>query len=365
MTWFDNYQKDINFRQEKLNKGIATLIPFKSFPRLSQKVPGIIPGDTVIITGGTGEGKSRFARSLFKDTISFCEESGLEVEIIINSLEESTEKFIVSSLSSALYKKYKIKTNYFQLANYSTKPMSQELLNQINSCKEDVDSLQKYVSIVHIANPYGFYVHVLKRLWDTGKFYLKNNQITSFEEVKKNSNNWDKYIPDNPNRIVIVCSDTIDAYIAESGKTKYETVLDFSKFFTRKILGLQCNVISFFIQQQSSDLERIQTNFKGQTVLEKLKPGLDTLLTCKATAQDASLVFGLFNPVKYGTTDYLGYERLDEFQDCDFRSIIILKTREGEKTVDNEVPVAAYFSRDEIVELPKPFTKELNQFYNT
>ena len=231
MTWFEQYSKEIDERQIQLNKGIATIIPFKSFPRLSQKIPGIIPGDTIIITGGTGEGKSRFCRSLLKDTISFCEESGLTVDIIINTLEESTEKFITSVLASALYKKYGIKTNYFELANYATKPMSNDFRNKINNCKEEVDALQKYVSLVHIANPYGFYIHVLKHLFNTGKFYLNNTQIATFEQVKANSNNWNKYVPNNPNRIVLVVSDTIDAYIAESSKTKYETILDFSKFF--------------------------------------------------------------------------------------------------------------------------------------
>lgn len=364
MTWFDEYNKDVNERQERLIQGIPTLIPFASFPRLSQKVPGIIPGDTLIVTGNTGEGKSRFVRSILKDTIKFCNSHGLEVEIIINSLEESKEKFIVSSLASALYNKYKIKTNYFELANYSTSAMSTDLKTKIETCKDEVNLLQKYVTLVHIANPYGFFVYTLKRLFDTGKFYNGNKQITDFETVKANSNNWNRYVPNNPHRILIVVSDTIDAYIAENQKTKYETILNFSKFFTRKILGLQCNVISIFVQQQAPDLERIQTNFKGKTELDKLKPGNDTLLSCKATSQDSALIFGLFNPVKYGETSYLGYDKLDTLKDGDFRSLVILKTREGEKTTDNEVPTIAYFSRDEFVELPLPTeTDKLKQYY--
>lgn len=363
MTWFDEYSKEIDERQVKLNQGVPTMIPFKSFPRLSKKVPGIIPGDSVLITGTTGTGKSRFTRSILKDTISFCESNNLDVDIIINSLEESREKFIVSSLASSLWHNFKVKASFFDLANYATVPMTKILREQIESCKEDVNKLQKYVELVHIANPYGFFVHVLRHLFKTGKFYLRNKQITDFEEVKGNSNNWDKYVPNNPNRIVIVVSDTLDAYQPESGKTKYETVLTFSKFFTRKILGLQCNVISIFVQQQSSDLERIQTNFKGKTEIEKLKPGLDSLLTCKAVAQDCGLVIGIFDPVKYGEVEYLNYSKLDELDNADFRSLIILKTREGEKTTDNEVPVAAYFSRDEFVEMPLPNTPALKQFY--
>lgn len=363
MSWFDDYKKAIDTRQDQLQKGVPTLVPFKSFPRLSSKVPGFIPGDSILITGTTGTGKSRFCRSLLKDTISFCKDNNLDVDIIINSLEETTEKFIVSSLSSALYRKYKVKANFFQLANYATAPMSETLRQQIDSCKEDVNLLQNYVDIVHIANPYGFFVHVLKHLFNTGRFYLGDKHISKFEEVKANSNNWDKYVPDNPYRMVIAVSDTLDAYQPESGKSKYETILTFSKFFTRKILGLQCNVISIFIQQQSSDLERIQTNFKGQTELEKLKPGLDTLLTCRAVAQDVSLAIGIFDPIKYGEPNYLGYSNLDQLKDGDFRSLVVLKTREGEKTTDNEVPCAAYFSRDEFIELPRPDDPQLNKFY--
>ena len=114
-------------------------------------------------------------------------------------------------------------------------------------------------------------------------------------------------------------------------------------------------VINCLVQQQVNNKEMIETNFKGATIVDKLKPSLATLAKCKATSEDCTLGIGLFDPVKVGVTDYNGYENLDN-QPYSFRSLSILKYREGELPPGAEIPLRCNFKIDEFKELPPPDT---------
>jgi len=59
-----------------------------------------------------------------------------------------------------------------------------------------------------------------------------------------------------------------------------------------------------------------------------------------------------------GPAAYKGYNDIRGLIKGKYRSLIILKTREGEIDYpNNEVPIACYFSRDDLEELPKPKDK--------
>lgn len=364
MSWFKEFDKTIVERQRQLNTGVPTLIPFRSFPRLSEHVPGIVPGEQVIITASTGLGKSRFMRKLFiKDVVQYCKETGLSVKIFLNSLEESKEKVVSTLINSSIYQKTGKSYKFYDLNNFRTAPMSSSLYAEIKSAEEDLDLMESFMSIVHEANPYGFYKTVLNWLFDNGAFYKAGVPIMDKTLVSTDSNSWDKYVPNNPNQIVIAIIDTIDAYQEESGRNLYDTVKRASKFFHRKQLGLMCNVITVIIQQQVPDKERLELNMRGQTLLDKMKPSLDALATCRATQSDATLILGIFDPLKFGAYTYSGYKDLRGLKG-QFRSLILLKTREGEKVTDNEVPLCAYLGRDEFEEMPPPGSPELNAYFN-
>lgn len=360
-TWFDKYITKVDERQATLNQGIPTLVPFVGFPRFSEIIPGIIPGDNVIITAETGGMKSRITRFFFiKNMINYGRRNGMDVKIFLNSLEEPVEKVVSSFISTELYKKYNLDTNYYQLNNFSEKPMSKDFRQKLEDCKPKIDILQNYLDITQIPNPYGFFLHVMKWLYKNGTFLNKKQEQISWESVKTDSKLWDTYVPNKPT-LVIAIQDTIDAVLAENGKTQYQTILDYTKFFARTLMGMRCGVINVWVQQQSPELERIQTNVAGKTIIDKLKPGLDTLLACKATQQSATLAFGIFDPAKYGEYVYGGYNDIRQFNG-EFRTLILLKGREGARKKGTEIPIIAYPSRDEFFELPKPIDPALKQY---
>lgn len=54
---FNSEFYQLSLRNKKqLDKGYPTIIPFYNFPRLSKYIPGIVPGDHVIVTASTNVG---------------------------------------------------------------------------------------------------------------------------------------------------------------------------------------------------------------------------------------------------------------------------------------------------------------------
>jgi len=303
--------------------------------------------------------KSRFVRKVFvKDIIDYANQSGLEVHIILNSLEESENKVISTLVASDIYRRYGVQVNYYDLNNYSTKPMSSEQMKMIAESEGAIEDYMKYVDIVHISNPTGFYKYVMDYLYSTGTFLLKGQPL---KEKKYYSTEWDTYIPDNPARIVVAISDTMNKYQPENGDF-YRTLRTFSEFYSRNLLGLRCGVISIIIQQQKGSKEAIDTNFRGATIIEKLKPSIDALADITGSAQDATLILGLFSPLKFGECNYNGYPDLTKLNGK-FRVLSVLKTREGELEQNNEIPLFCQLAIDEFEELPLPKESELLKAY--
>lgn len=110
--------------------------------------------------------------------------------------------------------------------------------------------------------------------------------------------------------------------------------------------------------------EKLETNLKGQTLIEKMKCGLDTLRDCRATQEDATIILGLFDPTKYHEYEYKGYPDLRNLKG-DFRVLQFLKVREVKMVTERELPLIAYFSRDDFEELPLPGDEKLQSFYTT
>lgn len=108
--------------------------------------------------------------------------------------------------------------------------------------------------------------------------------------------------------------------------------------------------------------QKVDNDYRGNKLLDKLKPGLDGLLSCKAVQQHVTLAFGLFDPVRYGVFNYNSYRNLDKIKGA-FRELIILKTRNG-TLPSSSLPLYCDFSRDHVEELPLPSDEErLKKYY--
>jgi hypothetical protein len=319
-------------------------------------VPGFIPGEHIIITGNTGSGKSRFTRKiLIKDFMKYAKSKGFPIKIFLNSLEETPSKVAATLISDWLYAKHRKEYSYYDIMGYREDPLPDEDMNMIREAKAKCEEIYEDLSVVHIPSVTGFYKEVRDFMYSRGKVF----QGKRLEEIKQVDfgSPWDIYVPNDPNQIVICISDTVDKYPGETIRGKYHEQYDaikvFSSYFMRQLLGMKMGVMTALIQQQVNDKEKIDTNYQGKTIIEKLKPSLATLAKCKATSEDATLAFGIFDPLKVGLTDYNGYEAIDE-QPWKFRSLSVLKFREGELPPGAEIPIKCNFKIDEFKELPPP-----------
>lgn len=357
----ERFLHNLDLNQKQLLKGIPTMIPFK-YPTLKRMVPGIIPGDQIIITASTGIGKSRFTRSmLIKDVIDYANKTGIKVKIFYNALEEDEIKVSSTLIAKTVFEDFGVRLDYYTTNGYKENPLTESQLRMIRTASDKVDSIYgPYMEVMHEPYPNIVYKRVREYLHTVGKFYLRQPD-GSKTQIKEIGDMWDSYEYDEPT-IVVVIHDTVDKFQPFKDTSLYETIKRFSAYYSRQLLGMKCKVISCFVSQQDPDLDRVQQNFKGETILGKLKPGLDTIRSCRAIQEDATLIFGLFDPLKYNEFNYNGYPNLRKLK-YDYRALIALKTREG--VLDhtfNEISLGVDFLTENFFELPKGDSNDIKSY---
>ena len=89
------------------------------------------------------------------------------------------------------------------------------------------------------------------------------------------------------------------------------------------------------MQQQSNDREQKQFNYKGELVIDKVKPTPDGLADCKDVQRDCNYLFSLFSPTRYDCPTYpidKGYD-IGKLKDR-YREFSLLLNRDGTGNVD-------------------------------
>lgn len=328
---FDSALLQIKKRQERAALGHVNCIPFP-FERTSQFFPGIERGTYDICTANSGVGKSKLARFLYVIVpYTFIKENpdtDIRLKIFYFSLEESKEKFMMSIISYWLFVQHNMRVSIKQLRSVGNVGyyLPDDVIAKIEEAKEYFADLEKYVTIIdHIHNPTGIFKTMKSYNESKGKW---TKRIITIDGVDKEVN--DTYIPDDVNEYVIAITDHIGLLRTERGLSKHETISRFSSEHCIELRNKYANIV-VNVQQQSSDKEKKQYTFKGQSIDEKLEPSLDGLANNKETQRDADNVFGLFAPDRYQMEECDGY-KVDVMQDH-FRMLLILKSRDGEANV--------------------------------
>lgn len=347
---------------ELLKQGLPTLIPFSNFPRLSQFIKGFTPGDHVLVTAESGVSKSKFTRFLVREAINYCN-GKVPITIFLNSLEENKAKVEMTFVSNYLVNKYGIRLNYYELFGYIESP----LVGIQSKIEEAIlwvrKNLMDKIIVVDESNPYAFFKMVRTFLQSIGDFLDKEGKI-----VKDLRKGWYSYRYHSPH-LVMMCTDTIDALqgyydnLRKETVDRYTAIRRFSETFCRGLLCKKCGVISIMVSQQSESITRVEQNFKGKTLIEKLKPSLATVLSVKAIGQHATLAFGIFDPVKYKEYNYMDYLNLHKLKG-NYRSLLVLKVRESKFPIPGEVPLIAHLDEETFKELPLPGDPSLSAYYN-
>lgn len=362
MEFRDIYEKIV---QNKLNhdSGYFNCIPFIGMTRLEEFLPGIEQSTYYLLAAATGVGKSKLARYLFiHNPIMFLEknpDSGIELDILYFSLEESKQKVIYAEISKYLYTKYGMVISIKQLASVGR--YNKLTTDQLEKVKEAEDHVNNFLSKVkiydNVRNATGIYKAVRDFAHTIGTYYDKNDTALTPRELElvrigdQKSETYKKisyYKTHNPKHYVIVLIDHISLLQPEVGETLWQTMGKMSSKYCLHFRD-KFGFTPVVVQQLAADKERVETNFQGETIKEKLEPSLDGLGDNKTVARDVNVALGLFAPDRYKIAEHNGYD-IRRLRDR-YRSMSIMKSRDG--IPNKKLPLFFNGAIDFFKELPK------------
>lgn len=370
---FDYLIKKIIDNKNNHDLGYYNCIPFEGFERLEKVIPGIEKATYYCITAASGMGKSKLCRSLFiHNPLQYIEkhpEKDIKLDIIYFSLEEGIEKILNTEISKYVYNKYGISLGVKKLMSVGKhNTFNKEDLPKILEAREYINDFQKKVKIVtNIRNPTGMYKAIRNYAMTIGTYYDKNNNPLDEDTIRRIVNNEDEdsfkqisyYKTHHPNHYVIIIYDHISILKNEDKLAQHENMSRLSQYNMR--IRDRFGFTPVVVQQQIADKERVETNFKGNTIEKKLEPSRDGLANNKELMRDYNVILGLFSPDFYGIEKYDGYDI--KILKNNFRALFILKNRDEDMA--EKVPLYFNGAVDLFKELPLPTEVEkINEIYN-
>lgn len=321
-----------NNRQRRL-EGKLNCIPWKSFPKLSSKIPGIEKEQYVIVTANSKVGKTQLADFLYVlEPYKFIKENsncGLKLKIFYFSLEISREKKLISLLTNKIFNETgQIISSQNINSKFNNFILDDKTLELVEYYKPYFEEFEKTVQIVdNIRNPFGIY-KFMRTYAETHGHYKKKtiNIINDDGSIRQEIVN-DYYIPDDPDELVIVLTDSVNLLTPENGQTLGQAMNKYSSGYCLHMRD-KWKYCIVNIQQQAADQEKQQFNNFGGSVVAKLRPTADGLGDSKLTGRDANLMIGLFAPHRYDIQQHNKYD-IKILKD-NYRELIILLNRDGE-----------------------------------
>lgn len=318
-------------RRENVLKGGVNCIPLP-FERFRSEIPGIEQGQYVVITASQKTGKTQIANYLYLFSIlDYCFEhpDRCSCHIIYFALEESVQKVIERYMSHLLYKLDGKRFAPSDLRSTSMEyPVPQEVLDLLQSDKyqQRFRFFEKCVQFdTENTNPTGILRTCEAYAKSVGEY--KTHKTISRGESAREIEVFDSYKQNDPNHYKIVIIDHISLVDREQGFKAKDAVDKASEYFV-KYLRNRYNYTCVAIQQQASEAEGLEAMKQ-----KKMLPTAATLSDSKYTARDADLVIGLFDPSKFGLSNWLGYK----IQDADGiglknygRFLYVIANRNGE-----------------------------------
>ena len=331
-------------REVRINGGY-NCIPFISFPRLSQYLPGIVKCSQTIITANSGIGKTQLTRRMYVlDPIEFLlslkGNTDLDLTIHYLALEESAEEFSNSLIINRAFLKY---GRVFTVDDLLSRHLDRYLSDADKKIIDDIaQELEEYYEphirlIDTVDNPYGLYkdlrdysknngIHYYNKL-DGSHGQIDHTEHDRLGDIDRKKWKYSHYTPTNPHKYEVVIGDHVSLLSGEKGGDTMQSIQSWSSDYSRKQITKHWKYASVLVQQQAADQEKQQFTNSGRSIETKLEPSLDGLGDNKKTQRDAHVVLGLFAPDRFEIPTHKTYNIL-KMKDH-YRSLKILKNRYG------------------------------------
>ena len=358
---FKSIYDKLVINKQNHDSGYYNCIPFMGMERLEMYLPGIEQSTYYLLAAASGVGKSKLARYLFiHNPIVFLEnnpDSGIELDILYFSLEESKEKILLAEISKYLFTKYGLTLSIKQLASVGRyNVISAADLEKVKEAEAHVKKFLDRVTIYDsVRNATGIYKTVRNFAMTVGTYYDKEGKPLTPTEVMQVTGGVGEtykkvsyYKLHNPKHYVIVMTDHLGLLQPESGETLWQTMGKMSSSYNLHFRD-KFGFIPVVVQQLAADKERVESNFQGKTIEDKLEPTLDSLGDNKTIARDVNVALGLFDPARYKIDNHNGYD-ITRLKDR-YRSMNIMKSRDG--IANKKLPLFFNGAVDFFKEMPR------------
>ena len=358
---FKSIYDKLVINKQNHDSGYYNCIPFMGMERLEMYLPGIEQSTYYLLAAASGVGKSKLARYLFiHNPIVFLEnnpDSGIELDILYFSLEESKEKILLAEISKYLFTKYGLTLSIKQLASVGRyNVISAADLEKVKEAEAHVKKFLDRVTIYDsVRNATGIYKTVRNFAMTVGTYYDKEGKPLTPTEVMQVTGGVGEtykkvsyYKLHNPKHYVIVMTDHLGLLQPENGETLWQTMGKMSSSYNLHFRD-KFGFIPVVVQQLAADKERVESNFQGKTIEDKLEPTLDSLGDNKTIARDVNVALGLFDPARYKIDNHNGYD-ITRLKDR-YRSMNIMKSRDG--IANKKLPLFFNGAVDFFKEMPR------------
>jgi hypothetical protein len=354
--------KQLERNREKRLAGDVVAIPYP-FKRLSEYLPGIEQAKYHIVTAAQKAGKTQIVDHIYVfNVIDWWIENrnrtNIKPKIFYFSLEVSRDLKILSAISYKLFKSYNIIISPQKLRSvFQNYILDEKILNIINSPEFQrwLKEFEDIITIVEdIRNPYGIYLTMKTYAEAHGKYEYENIpwQDDLGNTIEKRV--IKEYIPDNKNEFVFAITDNLNLLQAEKGDTLHEAIKTFSNNYCLKLRD-RFKYIIVNIMQQSADSQTSAFDFRGDLVVNRVKPTPFGLGDCKLPRNDCNLMMSLFYPYYYEIEEYNGID-LRKIGD-NHRELSVLLNRDGMSNLS--IDLLFFGAANHFRELPKVMGKEI------
>lgn len=270
-------------RREENETGIVRGIPWGLiFPKLGSILPVIPPAYQMLLTAGSGIGKTQVWMGLILYSIYKLKKKfpdiKLKVKLIIILLEDTKETFIDRLYSMLLFDKYKVIIDGFSLQSFRN-TLEEKNIYMLDEVEKDIDELLKDCEIIDaVYNPTGIYKACRSISNQYGVHHFKEVTFTKEDKTTFTEKIYSHYTLNDPEQQFLLILDNLNNLSQESKEGRLLSLLETINLWSRTYCRLQItkhwgwSVVN--IIQQNADSEKQQFTQRGDTIVDKIKPSL-------------------------------------------------------------------------------------------
>ena len=290
--------EQIRRNRDRRLHGELIAIPW-SLDNFSTIVPGVEQAKYFLISASPKSGKSQLCDFLFvyEPFEWYLQNKGHHIKprVLYFSLEMSKQSKIYQAISYKLNKEFGIVIPPQHLrSTFQNYILEKNILDIIEDTKFKVwlKDFEEVVTLIdNVRSPDEIYKYVKDYALSHGRLNEKTGE----------------YFPDDPDEYVIIIVDHLSLLTPNKGDSLFDAMYDYSAYKCLEFRD-RFGYIPVNVQQQSASSGQQQFDYRGNSIIEKIRPNPEGLADCKLVARDIDIMLSLFNPYSYNLNEYEGLD---------------------------------------------------------